>query len=122
MYYSRECIFTGLPARTRLVLTEDNHSWTKAVPCCKAYLICRESPKYRDRLLKFEDEIIKKFYENELHKALGKAGVIGLAWTNECQRLIREILAAELAYYEEMKDVDFNAAFETALNERLSKV
>lgn len=122
MYYPRECIFTGLPARTRLVLTEDNHSWTKAVPCCKAYLISRESPKYRERLLKFENGLIKKFYENEVHKALGESGIIGLVWTNECQRLIREILASELAYYEGMREDVFIDKLEATLAERLNKV
>lgn len=58
----RNCVFTGLPATAKLIISSSKHSWTKSVPCTKEYL---ESKK-NNSLTYIEFKLIELFYLKEL--------------------------------------------------------
>jgi len=117
----RTCIFTGLKSRHKLEITEDKHSWTRAVPCSKVYLICRENRKYRNHLLDLEKTMIKEFYNAELRAAMGNtySDYEHLSWIQADQRTIKAILQEEIARYESMDDKLFERTLERLMEERL---
>ena len=117
----RSCIFTGLKSRHKLEITQDKHSWTRAVPCSKVYLICREDRKYRNYLLDLEKTLIKEFYQAELRAAISghHSDFEDLSWIQADQRTIKVILQEEIARYESMDDKAFDNAFERLMEQRL---
>jgi hypothetical protein len=120
----RLCIFTGLRSRHKLEITKDKHSWTRAVPCSKAYLICREDRRYRDALLRIEPSLIASFYEHELDNVLGGALFTyeESVFVKDNQRSIKDIIGREIAYYEAMDDISFEEALNLAMEKRLSGI
>jgi len=124
MTYPRNCIFTGLPSRHRLEITKDVHSWTRAVPCSKVYLICREDNRYRKILKRFEKEIIKCFYYTEIAEALGSSGSFfeEHPWVLTQQAKIKNILQEEIHKYEAMDKEELDAIFEALMKHRLNQL
>jgi hypothetical protein len=117
----RPCIFTGTKSKHRLEITQDSHSWTRAVPCSKAYLVCREDRKYRDKLLDLEKGMIKEFFQAELRAALSgqPSDFEDLSWVQADQRTIKAILGHEIARYELLDDRSLEKVLEAMIRHRL---
>lgn len=58
----RNCIFTGFPADSKLIVSSSKQNWTKAVPCTKEY---KESRK-TNLLTDVEFKLIELFIQKEL--------------------------------------------------------
>jgi hypothetical protein len=58
----RNCIFTNLPATTKLTISSSKHNWTKSVPCTKEFLESKKNNKLTD----IEFKLIELFYLKEL--------------------------------------------------------
>jgi len=120
----RPCIFTNKRSKHKLVITEDKHSWAKAVPCSKAYLICRENRFYRTRLLALEPDLIHYFFDYELDHALGvhdrpyEDGYM----VKIIQAKIHEIIGHEVERYERLDDRSFEKALEAMMKTRLDSL
>ena len=68
----RNCIFTNLPANTRLQIPKgwsERHNWAKNVPCTKEYLKKRGNYPFND----IELRLVQTFYEIEVAKITIKA-------------------------------------------------
>jgi hypothetical protein len=117
----RTCIFTGLRSKHKLEITEDKHSWVRAVPCSKAYLICREDRRYRAELLEIEQDVIHAFFDNELRRALDGRD----APFEETQpgsffhKKIKGMLQHEIARLEALDDRSFERALDKMMESRL---
>lgn len=120
----RSCIFTGKRSKHRLEITGDKHSWTRAVPCSKAYLICREHRFYRTHLLALEQDIIRSFYEFELKVALSGETTVyeDTSLAKSLHRSVLEVIGHEVDRYEALDDRSFEKALEAMMEVRLNSM
>jgi len=118
----RRCIFTNRQSKHKLEITKDKHSWTRAVPCSKAYLICRENRFYRNSLLKLELQIIESFYLLELNRVLLKTSNLfeDTLEAKTLQKAVLEIIGHEVERYEALNDEAFEQTLEAMLQTRLN--
>lgn len=58
----RKCIFTNLPATSKIKITSSKHNWAKSVPCSKDFL----EKKGSRPLNELEFRLVELFYEQEL--------------------------------------------------------
>jgi hypothetical protein len=120
----RSCIFTGLRSRAKLEITQDKHSWTRAVPCSKTYRICREDRRYRDQLLPLELPLIRHFYEVELAAATGQGHMPFQddPWVLHLQAQVKSVIGHEIARHEVMDDEAFQKALDGIMRARLDGI
>lgn len=72
----RNCVFTGLPAECKLIVSSKKHNWTKAVPCTKKYKELKEKQPITEKEFKLIELFIQKelallrveFFENKMEE------------------------------------------------------
>jgi hypothetical protein len=85
----RNCIFTDLPADSKLIVSSSKQNWTKAVPCTKEYKESRKTTLLTDIEFKLVELFIQKelallrveFFENkmsEIRQLLGYKNVFDI--------------------------------------------
>lgn len=93
----KKCIFTNLPATTKLIISSSKHSWTKIVPCTKEFLESKKTNKLND----LEFKLIEIFFQKEI-------ALLKVDYFENKMKEIRDLLSLDNSYKISMQDIEIS--------------
>jgi len=91
----RNCIFTNLPADSKIVVSSSKQNWTKAVPCTKKF---KES-KQNSELTDLEFKLVELFIQKEL-------ALLKVEHFENKMNKIRSLLSNDYSFELKKQDID----------------